>query len=402
MITADSFLFVNILSIAIGYLLGSVSPAYLFGRLHHLDIRQVGTMNAGTTNVYHTLGIGYAIPTAAYDFLKGLLALLIAQVLAADPVIVQVAGLTAIAGHVLPFYLHFKGGQGMATAMGLFLYYMGNYILAGPQVLLVFLYLLPIIGIFFYVTRTGEVLSMLLFPLLGYGMFVVYPGNANNVFFAILVGWGACAGLWNALKLKKIAIHNEAFETHKWRVFSRPFAMFFVLFYYLFSQVVALYLIGGIALVFILLDLIRLTHKPTGEYFEQHAKKVFKKGEEHRFSSMTIFLVAAFISVLLFNAAIATTALIFLIFGDFFGKIFGLAFGRHKIFTKTLEGMLANYGSVLIFGYVIATTLPIPLLVLLAGGLIAPIVEVFSRGLDDNLTVPLISGALMTAVLMFL
>ncbi len=398
---AESLLWFNILSIGIGYLLGCVSPAYLFGRLHHMDIRKVGTMNAGTTNVYQTLGILYAIPTAAYDVLKGLLALFIAQIIGADPVFVQIAGLAAIVGHVLPFYLKFKGGQGMATAMGLFLYYMVNYLMVGLQVFLVILYLVPIIVIFFYIARIGEVLSMTLFPLLGYGMFVVYPDNPNNIFFAILTIWGACTGLWNSLKLKKIEIHNETFQTHKWRVITRPFAIFFVVFYYIFSKIVALYVIGGIALVFILLDLVRLTHRRTGEFFEQRAKKVFKKGEEHRFSSITIFLIGAFISVLLFEEAIAITALVFLIFGDFFGKIFGLAFGRHKIFSKTVEGMLANYGSVLIFGYVLFTTLNIPLLVLAAGGIVAPIVEVVSTWIDDNLTVPLIAGAVMTVVAIF-
>ncbi|MFX1590252.1 MAG: glycerol-3-phosphate acyltransferase, partial [Promethearchaeota archaeon] len=61
----------NILSIFIGYFIGTINPGYIFGRLNKIDIREVGTRNAGTSNVYKTLGLSYAIPTAFYDTLKG-------------------------------------------------------------------------------------------------------------------------------------------------------------------------------------------------------------------------------------------------------------------------------------------------------------------------------------------
>jgi glycerol-3-phosphate acyltransferase PlsY len=106
--------------------------------------------------------------------------------------------------------------------------------------------------------------------------------------------------------------------------------------------------------------------------------------------------------VLFFELEIAVTALVFLVFGDMAGKIFGLAYGRHKIFNKTLEGTLANFGVMIITSYILYTSLNIPLIVLIAGGLAAPLIEIIPIGINDNFTVPIISGAAMTAVKVFL
>jgi len=93
--------------------------------------------------------------------------------------------------------------------------------------------------------------------------------------------------------------------------------------------------------------------------------------------------------------------LIFLIFGDIFGKIFGLAFGKHKIFDKTIEGTLAYAGGILICGYFIFNLFDIPLIILICGGIMAPITELFSFGIDDNFSVPIVTGAVMTVVKLF-
>jgi len=66
----------SLLALLIGYLLGSISPAFILGKvLKGIDIRQHGTKNAGTTNVKKVLGLGPAIFTAIYDLSKGLLAI---------------------------------------------------------------------------------------------------------------------------------------------------------------------------------------------------------------------------------------------------------------------------------------------------------------------------------------
>ena len=116
-----NFVIINLISVCIGYLIGSISPSYFFGKLKGVDIREIGTKNAGTTNTYRMLGIQYAIPTASYDTLKGLFAIYLSLVLGANLFFASMAGFAAILGHIFPFYLHFNGGQGVAAATGMML-----------------------------------------------------------------------------------------------------------------------------------------------------------------------------------------------------------------------------------------------------------------------------------------
>ena len=142
---------IGVLSILIGYVLGGILPAFIFGKIKGIDIREEGTKNAGTSNAFKVLGLSYAIPTALYDTLKGLLAMLIAYSLGADFIFIQVSGLAAIVGHVFPFYLDFKGGQGNATATGLLLYYLVNYLTVSFNIFYVIIFLLILVTIFTYI-----------------------------------------------------------------------------------------------------------------------------------------------------------------------------------------------------------------------------------------------------------
>jgi glycerol-3-phosphate acyltransferase PlsY len=109
-----------IITVAIGYLLGSISFSILFARwLRKIDIRDHGSGNAGATNTLRVLGKGPAIAVFLLDILKGSLAALIGFWLGDGsdwmPVI---GGLAAIAGHNWPIYFRFKGGKGIATTVG--------------------------------------------------------------------------------------------------------------------------------------------------------------------------------------------------------------------------------------------------------------------------------------------
>jgi glycerol-3-phosphate acyltransferase PlsY len=385
-----------------GYLIGSINPAYIFGRMKNLDIREQGDGIAGTVNAFKSLGMKYAIPTGTFDFFKGILAIYLSLLIGADFVFAQLSGLAAIAGHVFPFYIKFRGGQGMATTSGILLAYLLNYLLTGTAMLIfIFTYLIFVLAIFVYVTRTGIIVAIVALGLIGYAVLIYYPGNPYNLFFLIVVVYDLSVSLYDTIKGKVIKIEDENFKRHWWRVATRPFAFLFIFFYMIFTQIVALLIIGIVALVFIVLDVTRFLNKQTNELLTVKIKSIFKKGEEKKFSSMTIFLVATFISILLFEKNIAITALTFLIFGDIFSKIFGLAYGRHKIFQKTLEGTLAYFGCVLICGFVLYNILELPLLVLVIGGVTAPLVELFSFQLNDNFTVSLISGSVMTVARVF-
>ncbi len=391
---------ISILSLLFGYFFGSINPAYIFGRLKKIDIREVGSKNAGTTNTFQMLGAKYGIPTAIFDIFKGLLVILITLSLGTNVVVAHLSGLMTIVGHVFPFYLRFRGGQGVATAMGMFLFYLVNYFTIKPEFFFFLFYLLLLVALFFYISKIGNLLGVIVLPLLGYSVYINFPDNQYNLFFWIILVHIITIGIYNILKEGKFKIEDTNFQIYWWRVAIRPFAIIFLISYSIFTKVPSLYILGSVTLVLVAFDIFRLMHKKTNEVLKTKVKALLRKNEIKTFSSFTIFFVALFITLLIFPKEVAFIASCFLIYGDIFGKLFGLAFGRHKILNKTLEGTLAYVGSVLIMGYILYTSLEISLIVLILGGILAPLVEMFSMNLNDNFTVPLITGSIMTVALL--
>lgn len=114
-----------VFSIAIGYLLGCISPAALLARLKRKDLRAEGTGNLGTTNAMMVLGKVSGVIVLLVDLAKGAGAYLLAKHL--FPELGKTAGLLAgtfaVIGHVFPFYLRFKGGKGLAAFCGMIFAY---------------------------------------------------------------------------------------------------------------------------------------------------------------------------------------------------------------------------------------------------------------------------------------
>lgn len=103
-----------------GYLLGSIPFGLVLTRLAGLgDVRQIGSGSIGTTNVLRTGRKDLAAATLFLDGAKGAAAILIAQVWGPDTALA--AGLGAVIGHLIPVWLKFKGGKGVATTLGAFL-----------------------------------------------------------------------------------------------------------------------------------------------------------------------------------------------------------------------------------------------------------------------------------------
>ena len=106
-------------AILIGYLLGSVSSAVVVTRALHLqDPRNVGSGNPGATNVLRYGGKGAALATLLGDLLKGVIAVLIARQLSAQSWVIAATMVTVFLGHLYPVFFGFKGGKGVATALG--------------------------------------------------------------------------------------------------------------------------------------------------------------------------------------------------------------------------------------------------------------------------------------------
>jgi glycerol-3-phosphate acyltransferase PlsY len=118
-------------AILIAYLIGAISFSYLAGKLlKGIDLRQHGSGNLGASNVFRTLGRWPGIIVLLLDILKGYVAVNIAYrlgggSLASDDTLALLgvlAGLAAILGHIFTLYHGFKGGKGIATSLGVFIY----------------------------------------------------------------------------------------------------------------------------------------------------------------------------------------------------------------------------------------------------------------------------------------
>jgi acyl phosphate:glycerol-3-phosphate acyltransferase len=108
--------------VIVAYLLGSISFAVLLVRATTgQDIRAEGSGNAGATNVQRSHGRKLALLVALLDVAKGVAAVLLMRLVTLDPRWAAAAGFAAILGHVFPVFYGFRGGKGVATAVGAFL-----------------------------------------------------------------------------------------------------------------------------------------------------------------------------------------------------------------------------------------------------------------------------------------
>jgi glycerol-3-phosphate acyltransferase PlsY len=109
---------VSVLAVALGYLLGTAPTALLVGRRIGRDPTREGSGNPGASNVYRTAGAKAGAMVFAGDLLKGVLATGIGW-LAGDRVLALACGAAAVVGHVAPVTRRFRGGKGVATAVGM-------------------------------------------------------------------------------------------------------------------------------------------------------------------------------------------------------------------------------------------------------------------------------------------
>lgn len=116
-----------IVCLLVGYVFGCISCAYIIGKLNHIDIRDYGSGNAGTTNTMRTLGKKAGIITYLGDVLKVCIAIFIMWLVFKDSMdteaIKLITGFGVVIGHNYPFWLNFKGGKGIAVTSGVILVY---------------------------------------------------------------------------------------------------------------------------------------------------------------------------------------------------------------------------------------------------------------------------------------
>ena len=112
----------GILLVIGGYLAGSIPTGVILTKLFSAkDIRQEGSGNIGATNVYRVLGMKLGSLTLVGDIIKGALPVILARSLLDSEVLIAMVAFFTFCGHLYPIFLKFRGGKGVATALGIFL-----------------------------------------------------------------------------------------------------------------------------------------------------------------------------------------------------------------------------------------------------------------------------------------
>ncbi|MGD2245011.1 MAG: glycerol-3-phosphate 1-O-acyltransferase PlsY [Candidatus Aminicenantes bacterium] len=148
----------KILFAGLSYLFGAIPSGYiLFYIREKKDIRDFGSQATGATNMLRLKGWRYAVPVLLFDTLKGILPVLIALELFEDLTFALVCAFLAVVGHCFPVYIKFRGGKGLATALGAYA------VLAFMPLLFSLALFILIIGITRYVSL-GSLLAIMSFP----------------------------------------------------------------------------------------------------------------------------------------------------------------------------------------------------------------------------------------------
>jgi glycerol-3-phosphate acyltransferase PlsY len=178
----NTLLFLFILIVI--YLIAAVPTGIVLAKvMGYEDVRDKGSGNIGATNVYRVAGKLAGVLTLAGDILKGFLPLLACKTwLAPTPAQLGIACAMAIVGHCYPFYLKFRGGKGIATALGIFLV-MSPIAVLGAAI---------VFGITVATTRfisLGSVLAAMSAPLLVLMLNQPQPIFLATLFIAALIVW---------------------------------------------------------------------------------------------------------------------------------------------------------------------------------------------------------------------
>ncbi|MGB5328384.1 MAG: glycerol-3-phosphate 1-O-acyltransferase PlsY [Gammaproteobacteria bacterium] len=169
--------------ICFAYLLGSISSAILLSKIMGFeDPRSEGSKNPGATNVLRIAGKKAAFLTLLGDFLKGLVPVLLAHGLGADPLVIALTGFAAFFGHCFPLFFGFKGGKGVATAIAATLGF--NWI-AG--VILVGIWLL--FAKVFKISSLAAIISFAVLPLVIYWRVQDLPASLVFVALSVILIW---------------------------------------------------------------------------------------------------------------------------------------------------------------------------------------------------------------------
>ena len=180
--------------IFISYLFGSVSGSLLLGRFKNIDIRKLGSGNAGGTNALRSVGPLFALGTILIDIFKGYLPIVLLSFYVDESISLDLAqvmfGIAAVLGHVYPIFYNFKGGKGAGTLVGVVL---AIFPLSIPIVILIWCLILILTGyvglstmcaglslvLVTYFMYSNTIFSVFGYFTIGIAVFLIYTHREN-------------------------------------------------------------------------------------------------------------------------------------------------------------------------------------------------------------------------------
>lgn len=161
--------------------------------------------------------------------------------------------------------------------------------------------------------------------------------------------------------------------------------------YYLTDRPTALLIVGAVFLMFVVGECLRLLTRPGNTLFQKIFGSMLRAEENRKLTGATYLLGACWLVIFSFPQQIAITCMLFLTVSDALAALAGKGFGRSRIYGKTLEGSAAFFVSAGAIGALFFE----PLLVGFAGALCATVAELLPSRINDNLSIPLLSGCVM-------
>ena len=327
------------------YAIGSFSPSHLLGKLKGIELRKHGTKNLGTTNVLFTLGKSEALLTLLIDVGKGAAAVAIGIIADLPPLAVYACALAAVLGHIFPFYLHFRGGKGVATAIGAAL---GLTIISSPEYT-------PFVGI-----------AVL-----------------------ILISYAIGMMVYRTIKHKQPDIKPI-------RKLIRLCGIMFPLAYFWYGRDTVLWLTGSFLFLFGIIDVLRLSSTALNRGIFKALSFFVKEKETKTISTTTALLISLTASIYLFDKTTVLITSVLFIVSDAVAEIYGKSYGKHKLFhEKTMEGTAAGLAANLLLSMPLFLLLDTTIAAMLIASIAVSAIELLSFKIDDNLTTIFIAGYLV-------
>ena len=192
-----------LLSAVMGYLVGTVNPAFILAKLHGFDIREKGSRNAGASNALLLFGKARGALCAVFDIAKAAFIIWLTGHIFAPINTFAVTAAAAILGHIFPFYMGFRGGKGLACLGGVILAYdlrvFGIMIAAELVILLVSRYICFV-----------PITAAIAFPF-------VYGFMRHDIWGALLLGAVAVVIFWkHRINIRRVIQGSEIRISYLW------------------------------------------------------------------------------------------------------------------------------------------------------------------------------------------